>query len=47
MASHSNILAWKIQWREKPGGLQAKGSQRVRQDQSDLAYKKREIVFPL
>ena len=21
MASHSNILAWKIPWTEKPGGL--------------------------
>ena len=23
MASHSNILAWKIAWREEPGRLQA------------------------
>ena len=29
MATHSNILAWKIPWTEKPGGLQPKGSQRV------------------
>ena len=26
MASHSNILAWKIQWIEEPGGLQTVGS---------------------
>ena len=30
MATHSNILAWKIPWTEKPGGLQSMGSQRVR-----------------
>ena len=28
MATHSGILAWKIPWTEKPGGLQSKGSQR-------------------
>ena len=32
MATHSNILAWKIPWMEKPGGLQFMGSQRVRHD---------------
>ena len=26
MATHSNILAWKIPWTEKPGGLQSMGS---------------------
>ena len=29
MATHSNILAWKIPWTEKPGGLQPMRSQRV------------------
>ena len=29
MATHSSILAWKISWTEKPGGLQSMGSQRV------------------
>ena len=29
MANHSNILAGKISWTEKPGGLQSMGSQRV------------------
>ena len=32
MATHSSVLAWKIPWTEKPGGLQAMGSQRVRHD---------------
>ena len=27
MATHSSILAWKIPWTEKPGGLQSIGSQ--------------------
>ena len=32
IAAHSSILAWKILWTEKPGGLQSTGSQRVRHD---------------
>ena len=32
MATHSNILAWKIPWTEEPGGLQSIGSQRVGHD---------------
>ena len=28
MAIHSSILAWRIPWTEKPGGLQFMGSQR-------------------
>ena len=27
MATHSSILAWRIPWREEPGGLQAMGLQ--------------------
>ena len=30
LTTHSNILAWRIPWTEKPGGLQSIGSQRVR-----------------
>ena len=30
MASHSSILAWRILWTKKPGGLQSMGSRRVR-----------------
>ena len=29
MATHSSTLAWRIPWREEPGGLQSMGSQRV------------------
>jgi len=25
MATHSSILAWRIPWREEPGGLQSMG----------------------
>ena len=31
MSTHSSILAWKIPWTEKPGGLQSMGSMRVGQ----------------
>ena len=31
-ATHSSILAWRIQWTEEPGGLQSMGSQRVGHD---------------
>ena len=29
MATHSNILAWRIPWTDEPGGLQYLGSHRV------------------
>ena len=32
MATHSNILAWRILWTEEPGRLQSMGLQRVRYD---------------
>ena len=32
MATHFSTLAWKIPWREDPGGLQSMGLQRVRHD---------------
>ena len=32
MATHSNILVWRIPWTEEPGGLQFMGSQRVGHD---------------
>ena len=32
MAPHSSTLAWKIPWRENPGGLQSMGSRRVGHD---------------
>ena len=36
MATHSSILAGRIQWIEEPGRLQSIGSQRVRHNGSDL-----------
>ena len=32
VATHFSILAWRIPWTEKPGGLQPMGSKRVRHD---------------
>ena len=32
MATHSGILAWRIPWTQEPGGLQSRGSQKVRDD---------------
>ena len=32
MATHSNILAWRIPWSEEPDRLQSMGSQRVGHD---------------
>ena len=32
MATHSSILAWRIPWKEEPGGLQSTGLQRVGHD---------------
>ena len=41
MATQSSILAWRIPWKEEPGGLQSMGSQRVRHD---LATKHQESI---
>ena len=35
MTIHSSILAWKIPWKEKPGGLQYMGSQKSRKGLRD------------
>ena len=32
MATHSNILAWRIPWTEEPSWLQSMGSHRVGHD---------------
>jgi len=32
MATHASILAWRIPWKEKPGGLQSMGLQRIGHD---------------
>ena len=38
MATHSRILAWRIPWTKEPGGLQSRGSHRVRHNWSNLAH---------
>ena len=42
MATHSNILAWRIPWTEEPGGLQSMESERV---QHDLATKQHFNIY--
>ena len=42
MATHSSILAWKIPWTEKTGGLESTGSQRIRHDG---AHTKKQWIF--
>ena len=37
MATHSNVLAWRISGMREPGGLPSMGLHRVRHDCSDLA----------
>ena len=37
MATHSNVLAWRISGTGEPGGLPSMGSHRVGHDWSDLA----------
>ena len=34
MATHSNILTWRIPWSEEPGGIHSLGSQKVGHDQA-------------
>ena len=34
MTTHSSVLTWGIPWTEKPGGLQSKGSHRVRHNRT-------------
>ena len=38
MATHSSILAWRIPRREKPGGLQSMGLQRVKYDRATSTF---------
>ena len=37
MATRFSVLAWRLPWTEKPGGLLSMGSHRVGHDWSDLA----------
>ena len=45
MATHSNILAWRIPWTEEPGGLWSIGSQRIGHDWSDLACTMTDVSY--
>ena len=44
MATHSSILAWKIPWTEKPGGLQSMQSQRAVQRLSEHIFDQNKIL---
>ena len=52
MATHSSTLAWRIPWREEPGGLQSMGSQRVGHDWAtslhftNPSHKRKSCSFP-
>ena len=38
MATHSDILAWRIPWTEEPGGLQSVGSQELDTNECYLSF---------
>ena len=38
MATHSSTLAWKIPWREEPGGLQSMGAAKGQTRLSDFTF---------
>ena len=38
MATHCSILAWRIPWTEKPGGLQSMGSHTSQTRLSDFTF---------
>ena len=41
MATHSSILAWRIPWTEKPGGLQSQGCKEL--DMTEVSQQAREL----
>ena len=45
MATHSNVLAWRIPGMVEPGGLPSMGSHRVRHNWNDLAVSKFNTYF--
>ena len=45
MATHSNILAWRIPWTEEPGGLQLMGSQRSDTTERPSTQSSYQLVF--
>ena len=42
---YASILAWRIPWTEKPGGLQSVGSHRVRHDWGANAHTHSDVTF--
>ena len=46
MANLSSILAWRIPWTEKPGGLQSMGSQRVGYDSVTNTQIHNNLMYP-
>ena len=50
MATHANILAWRIPWTEEPGGLESMATQRVRYDwgtKDSTQYREKQEPFEL
>ena len=47
MATHFSILAWKIPWTKKPGGLQSTGSQSDTTEHACKANQQRLTAFPI
>ena len=47
IATHSNILAWRILWTEEPGELQSIGSQKVRHDWTTNTHTHTYIIYIL
>ena len=45
MASYSSILAWRIPWSEKPGGLQSIGSERIWHSWNNWACRHKSLVY--
>ena len=47
MATHSSILAWRIQWTEETGGLWSMESQRVRHDRVTSTHSLTHLLFQI
>ena len=47
MATHSTILAWRIPWTEKAGGLQSMGPHRLGQDWATNKHLRKNQIMPL
>ena len=45
MATHSSLIAWRIQWAEEPGGLQSMGSHRGGHDRETNTFTFRHVYL--